>query len=166
MTDKPDTKIIDPETQTARSPFVYPEERQDPIKAAQAIVTVPPPPVVAPKLPTTSEKVIGMLLNLPDEICRLQAIYDTAQALYEVRLSDLSFKALNTMMFSGKKEGEPLRIASNDEERKIATSQVITGDEKMLIIKNDLDEAIRELQHVKNLFEGAKIAAHLLGASK
>lgn len=109
-----------------------------------------------------ADKVIQMLLDLPDEIYKFQRVYDTAAAAHATLLSDLSFKAINTLMWPGK--DSTLRVASNDKERDISVSQVIAADERMKVLSQQLDEARNDLTLARNKFESAKIVAHLLAA--
>lgn len=131
-----------PDAVTVQSPFATPSN--------------PVPPI------SQIDRTVKMLLDLPESIYSYQEKLDTVTVQYETRLSDLTFKALSTMMFQPKKDGEPLRIASNDEERKIATSQVLLADEKMKILTQDLNEARNELGLAKNKFLAAQLVAHLL----
>lgn len=142
MTDKPE---VNPDTPAPQSPFATP--------------TVPKPA----KPPVTTDLVIGWLMDLPEDICDFQVIFDTVSMSYAAHLSDLTFKAFNTLMFPGKKDGEPLRVASNEEERRVAVSQVIAADEKMKILTREFNEAQRELTLAKMKYESAKIIANLLG---
>lgn len=177
MSDKPE---VNPDAPVEKSPFPLPSEEPKPVspfasksdiqvltkladaKANQTIQLVDPAKSVEVKPPVTADLVLKLLIDLPDDIYEYQKVYDTVSAMYEARLSDLTFKALSTTMFPGKKEGEPLRAASNDDERKIATSQVLIADEKFKLLTQELNEAKNELTLAKNKYEAAKIAANLL----
>lgn len=178
MTDKPPTN---PDAPVEKPPFPLPTDVPQP---PSPFATKPDTQVLtkqadakaneAPEFPTkfdtrlvkppvTIDPVLKLLLDLPDDIFDYQKIYDTVLIQYETRLSDLSYKALSSPMFPGKKD-EPLRAASNDKEREIATSQTLIADEKMKILTNELNEAKNELTLAKNKYEAAKIAASLLAA--
>ena len=63
---------------------------------------------------------IADLLTAPQKIIELQAALDLIEGDFQTMLAHLTLRAYNEPLFPGKKEGEALRIASNDDERKLA----------------------------------------------
>lgn len=115
----------------------------------------------APK-PSREDEIISMLLNGPRDICDAQATFDVADRLYKARLAQITIGAFNVPLFPGKKEGEPMRAASNDTERDAAVAHMIANDVTLIDLVQEREAALRSLSYAKNRFEAARLIAGLL----
>lgn len=110
--------------------------------------------------------VVLLLLDLPADIKKKQEAFDSADTVYQGVLATVTLKAYSETLFPGKKDGEPKRAASNDDERKAAVAILTTGDSTLAKHAEERERALRELQEAKNKFEGAKLAAALLAGGE
>lgn len=108
--------------------------------------------------------IIYTLLNGAKEIHTAQLDYDKTQRTYLAVSSTLSIEALTSMIFTTK-DGLP-RAASNDTERELAISQVLTRNQNLTALLIERDTYAALLARRKNEFEAAKllVASGLLTA--
>jgi hypothetical protein len=106
---------------------------------------------------------ISELLAIPTRINELQSALDMINATYESMLTTLTLLAYSEPLFPGKKEGDPLRIASNDDERKLAVQIMLQRDAEFKRVADVRDDAQRKLAYERNKLEAAKIIVKLIG---
>ena len=103
------------------------------------------------------------LLSIPTRIVELQSALDMINASYETMLTTLTLLAYSEPLFPGKKDGDPARPASNDDERKLAVQIMLQRDTEFKRVASLRDEALRRLQYERNKLEAAKILTRLIG---
>lgn len=106
---------------------------------------------------------IADLLTAPQKIIELQAALDLIEGDFQTMLAHLTLRAYNEPLFPGKKEGEALRIASNDDERKLAVQLLSLRDVEFRRATDYRNEVQRRLTFERNKLESARIVARLIG---
>jgi hypothetical protein len=109
------------------------------------------------------KNLISELLAIPTRIVELQSALDMINASYESMLTTLTLLAYSEPLFPGKKDGDPLRVASNDDERKLAVQLMIQRDVEFKRVADLRDDAQRKLAYERNKLEAAKIITRLIG---
>lgn len=131
----------------------------------RVIVNSQPLPDMKAKDFPAHDDVITWLLDGPEAICDKQEAFDQADRVYKSHLTELTIKAYNTPLFTGKKGAEGLVPASNDPEREAAIDSLCSTDPRMLPLAITRETALRELMREKSRFEAAKLIAALLTAA-
>jgi hypothetical protein len=106
---------------------------------------------------------IAELLSIPMRIIELQSALDMINATYESMLTTLTLLAYSEPLFPGKKDSEPARPASNDDERKLAVQIMLQRDAEFKRVAEIRDDAQRKLAYERNKLEAAKIITKLIG---
>lgn len=101
--------------------------------------------------------------SIPERIFIAQIAFDEADKAYQARLTELTLKAYSEARLPPKKEGEPKRVASNDDERKLAIQITCRDDETFRNLAQAREDAQRVLQYERNCLEAARIIARLVG---
>lgn len=106
---------------------------------------------------------VAELLAIPTRIIELQSALDLINATYEPMLTTLTLLAYNEPLFPGKKDGDPLRIAANDDERKLAVQIMLQRDAEFKRIAEVREDAQRKLAYERNKLEAFRIVVRLVG---
>ncbi len=106
---------------------------------------------------------IADLLAIPTRIIELQSALDLINTTYESMLTTLTLLAYTEPLFPGKREGDPARPASNDDERKLAVQIMIQRDTEFRRVAEIREDAQRKLAYERNKLEAAKIITRLIG---
>lgn len=109
------------------------------------------------------KNLVAELLAIPTRIIELQSALDMINASYESMLTTLTLLAYSEPLFPGKKDGDPARPASNDDERKLAVQIMLQRDTEFQRVAEIRDDAQRKLAYERNKLEAAKIITRLIG---
>ena len=109
------------------------------------------------------KNLVAELLAIPTQIIELQSALDMINASYESMLTTLTLLAYSEPLFPGKKDGDPARPASNDDERKLAVQIMLQRDTEFQRVAEIRDDAQRKLAYERNKLEAAKIITRLIG---
>jgi hypothetical protein len=114
--------------------------------------------------PATPERdqIIAELLAAPARIRPLQTAYDEADRAYRSRLITLTFEAFTQPLFPGKKDGDPMRIAGNEDERTAAVEKKCGQDATLIQLAFTRSTAKADLIEAQNQFDALKLAAQLI----
>ncbi len=106
---------------------------------------------------------IADLLAIPMRIRELQSAVDLIDTEYESMLANLTFRAWTQPLFPGKKDGDPARPATNDDERRLAVQLLIAEDAEFRRVASIREDAHGRLAYERNKLEAAKIIVKLVG---
>lgn len=109
------------------------------------------------------KSLVNELLAIPMRIRELQSAVDMIDAEYESMLANLTWRAWTQPLFPGKKEGDPMRPAGNDDERRLAVQMLIAQDAEFRRVASIRDDAHGRLAYERNKLEAARIVSRLIG---
>lgn len=106
---------------------------------------------------------IADLLTAPQTILDLQAALEITEREYTSMLAHLTLRAWMEPLFPPKKDGDPMRPAGNEEERRLAVQIMCQRDPDFLRITAIHEDVQRRLSYARNRLEAARIVSRLIG---
>lgn len=113
-------------------------------------------------LDTSAQSLAVALVKIADDVFAAQQIADGARREFEGHVTALSVRALGAAVFPGKTDGDPLRVAANDQERKLAVELVCHEDQTYIELREAHEQAARDLALCKARQANYRIAAQLI----
>lgn len=112
------------------------------------------------------KNLVADLMQIPGRIKTLSEAFDLIDQQFQAQITALTIKAYTEPLFPPKKDGDPLRIASNDDERKLAVALMCQTDAEYQRLLALRDDAQRKLAYERNKLEAARIVVKLFGESE
>ena len=103
------------------------------------------------------------LLTAPQTILDLQAALEITEREYTSMLAHLTLRAWMEPLFPPKKDGDPMRPAGNEEERRLAVQIVCQRDPDFTRVTAIHEDVQRRLGYERNRLEAARIVSRLIG---